>query len=104
MADYPAYDNFLYDLFHTDAIGGNNHGQYSNPDFDGLIDEAKATVDKDKAAELFQQAEQILLNDDIAVIPVNWYVGDYVYNDDKVANFPQTAMGMVLWEQVSLKA
>jgi oligopeptide transport system substrate-binding protein len=23
-ADYPTYDNFMYDLFHSDAIGGNN--------------------------------------------------------------------------------
>jgi oligopeptide transport system substrate-binding protein len=102
-ADYPTYDNFMYDLFHSDAIGGSNHGMYSNPEFDALIDEAKSTTDKDKQAELFQQAEAILLNDDIAVIPLNWYVGDYVYNDDKIANFPQTNMGLVLWEQISLK-
>jgi ABC-type oligopeptide transport system substrate-binding subunit len=103
-ADYPAYDNFLYDLFHSDAIGGNNHGEYSNPDYDALVDEAKATVDKAEQAALFNQAEEILLNDDVAVIPVNWYVGDYVYNPEKIANFPQTAGGLILWEQVSLNA
>jgi oligopeptide transport system substrate-binding protein len=102
-ADYPTYDNFMYDLFHSDAIGGNNHGAYSNPEFDALVDEAKTTVDKEKQAELFQQAEDILLNQDVAVIPINWYRGDYVYNDDKIANFPQTPLGLVLWEQVSLK-
>jgi ABC-type oligopeptide transport system substrate-binding subunit len=103
-ADYPAYDNFLYDLFHSDAIGGNNHGMYSNPEYDALVDEAKATVDKTEQAALFNQAEEILLNDDVAVIPVNWYVGDYVYNPEKIANFPQTAGGLILWEQVSLNA
>jgi ABC-type oligopeptide transport system substrate-binding subunit len=102
-ADYPTYDNFMYDLFHSDSIGGNNHGFYSNPEFDSLVDEAKRTVDKDKQGDLFNQAEEILLNDDIAVIPINWYRGDYVYNDDKIANFPQTNMGLILWEQVSLK-
>ena len=30
-ADYPTYDNFLYDLFHSDAIGGNNHGVVLEP-------------------------------------------------------------------------
>jgi oligopeptide transport system substrate-binding protein len=103
-ADYPTYDNFMYDLFSTDTVGGNNHGGYSNPEFDDLVAQAKQTVDKDEQAELFQQAEQILLNDDIAVIPLNWYVGDQVYNDEKIANFPQTSMGLILWEQVSLKA
>ncbi len=26
FADYPTYDNFMYDLFHSDSIGGNNLG------------------------------------------------------------------------------
>jgi ABC-type oligopeptide transport system substrate-binding subunit len=102
-ADYPTYDNFMYDLFHSDAIGGNNHGRYSNPEFDKLVDEAKATVDKDKQAELFNQAEEILLNEDVAVIPVNWYRGDYVYNDEKFDNFIETPLGLILWEQITLK-
>jgi ABC-type oligopeptide transport system substrate-binding subunit len=101
-ADYPTYDNFMYDLFHSDAIGGNNHGRYSNPEFDELVNQAKATVDKDEQADLFNQAEEILLNEDVAVIPVNWYKGDYVYNDEKIANFPQTPLGLILWEQVAL--
>jgi ABC-type oligopeptide transport system substrate-binding subunit len=101
-ADYPTYDNFMYDLFHTDAIGGNNHGRYSNPEFDELVNEAKATVDKDEQGNLFNQAEEVLLNEDIGVIPINWYRGDYVYNDEKIANFPQTPLGLILWEQVSL--
>jgi ABC-type oligopeptide transport system substrate-binding subunit len=103
-ADYPTYDNFMYDLFHSDSIGGNNHGEYSNPEFDRLVDEAKATVDPDEQAELFRQAEDILVNQDIAVIPINWYRGDYVYNDEKIAEFPQTNMGLILWEQVKLAA
>lgn len=102
-ADYPTYDNFMYDLFHSDAIGGNNHGAYSNPEFDRLVNEAKATTDKAEQAELFEQAEDILLNQDVAVIPINWYRGDYTYNEDKVANFTQTNLGLILWEQISLK-
>ena len=38
------------------------------------------------------------------MIPINWYRGDYVYNDDKSASFPQTNFGLILWEQVALKA
>jgi oligopeptide transport system substrate-binding protein len=102
-ADYPTYDNFMYDLFHTDAIGGNNHGEYSVPEFDELVDEAKATLDEGEQSDLFQQAEQILLNDSIGVIPINWYLGDYVYDDEVVANFPQTNLGLIIWENVSLQ-
>ena len=73
FADYPTYDNFMYDLFHTDSLGGNNHG-FSNPEFDALVDEAKQTVDPDEQAALFQQAEEILLNDDTMTVPINWYL------------------------------
>lgn len=101
-ADYPTYDNFMYDLFHSDAIGGNNHGEFSVPEFDDLVDEAKQTVDADEQAELFQQAEDILLNEKVGVIPINWYNGDYVYNPETVANFPQSTLGLVEWETVSM--
>jgi ABC-type oligopeptide transport system substrate-binding subunit len=103
-ADYPTYDNFMYDLFHSDAIGGNNHGEYSNPEFDELVDEAKQTVDPEEQGQLFRDAENILLNEDVQVIPVNWYRGDYVFDDTKIANFPQNNLGLILWEQVALAA
>jgi ABC-type oligopeptide transport system substrate-binding subunit len=102
FADYPTYDNFMYDLFHSDSIGGNNHGFYSNPEFDALVDEAKQTVDPDAQGELFRQAESILLNDDIGVIPINWYKGDYAYDQERVTNFGQTNGGLILWEQVTV--
>ena len=103
FADYPTYDNFMYDLYHQDSLGGNNHGFISD-EFDALVDEAKETVDADAQADLFHQAEQILLNDEIGVVPINWYNGDYAYNQDRIATFPQTNFGLILWEQVALAA
>ena len=102
FADYPTYDNFMYDLFHKDAIGGNNYSAFDNAEFNRLVDEAKQTVDKTKQGELFQQAEKILL-DDVGVIPLLWYRGDYVYNDDKITNFEQSNFGLIAWDQVRLK-
>ena len=58
----------------------------------------------DEQAALFNQAEEMLLNEDIGVIPINWYLGDYAYNDEKISNFPQTKLGIVLWEQLTLSA
>jgi ABC-type oligopeptide transport system substrate-binding subunit len=102
-ADYPTYDNFTYDLFSTDAIGGNNHGLYSNPEFDKLVAEAKQTKDDTTAADDYHKAEDILLNQDTAVVPINFYNGDYVYNPDQVTKFVQTNMGIILWAQVTVK-
>ena len=103
-ADYPTYDNFMYDLFHSDsAHGGNNYSNYSNPEFDKLVDEAKATVDTDKANSLYQEAETKLLND-AAVIPIVWYRGDYVFNKDKVGGFTQSSLGLIPFETVFIKS
>ena len=101
FADYPTYDNFMFDLFHSSALDGNNFG-FVNEEFDALVDEAKATTDKDKAAELFQNAERILLNEQTMAIPINWYRGDYAYNQERITNFPQTNLGLILWEQITL--
>jgi ABC-type oligopeptide transport system substrate-binding subunit len=98
-ADYPTYDNFMFDLF---TQGSSNNYGYANDEFDDLVAEAKSTVDPDDQAALFQQAEDILLNEDIGVVPINWYLGDYVYNPETVARFPQTNLGLIQWEQVQL--
>ena len=73
-----------------------------NEEFDALVDEAKQTVDRERQGELFRQAEQILLNDEIMAIPLNFYRGDYVYDPERVANFLQNNLGLILWEQVQL--
>jgi ABC-type oligopeptide transport system substrate-binding subunit len=101
-ADYPTYDNFLYDLFHSDAIGGNNHGSYSNPEFDELVNQAKAEADEATRNEGFQEAERLLVNEDTGVIPIVNYVGDYAYNGDKISNFEQNGLGLILWETVTV--
>jgi oligopeptide transport system substrate-binding protein len=101
-ADYPTADNFTYDLFHTEAIGGNNNGPYSNPEFDRLVNEAKQTTDLDAANALYAEAEDILLNQDVGTIPQLYYAFDYVYDDEKVASFPVNKLGLVVWEQIVL--
>jgi oligopeptide transport system substrate-binding protein len=101
IADYPTYDNFMFDLFSTTALGGNNYG-YSNTEFDDLLAEAKRTTDADQAADLFHQAEQILLNDDIGTIPINWYLGEYAYDPEVVANLEQQPSLHIEWETVAL--
>jgi oligopeptide transport system substrate-binding protein len=100
IADYPTYDNFMFDLFHSSALDGNNYG-YSNEEFDRLLDEAKQTVDTDEQGELYRQAEQILLNEDIGTIPINWYKGQYVYSED-IANLVQYPDLHIEWETVAL--
>lgn len=69
QADYPGLNNFLGPLYYTGA--GSNDGQYSNPEFDALVDEANAAESVEEANTLLQQAQEILFRD-LPQVPL-WY-------------------------------
>ncbi len=102
--DYPIYDNGMFDLFSKAAIGpgSNNLGQFSSDEFDGVVDTARSNLDAAAREQQFRSAEDIVLNQDTVVVPINWYQGDQVF-DAKLQNYRQEPLGWVRWEQVSLK-
>ena len=61
IADYPDPQNFLDMLFHT--ASAYNHGAYSNAEVDELVEQARVEQDVEKRMELYQQAEQLLVQD-----------------------------------------
>lgn len=67
--DYPSMFNGLGPLYGTGA--GSNDGDYSNPEFDALLDEGSAATEVEAGIEKFQQAQEILF-EDLPVIPL-WY-------------------------------
>ena len=76
-ADYPTPDNFLYPLLDSKSINkdasgkvtGDNRGRYSNPAFDALLAQARATKDGAARNVLYKQAEKVAM-DDQALIPL----------------------------------
>ncbi len=64
-ADYPDPENFADVLFHTGSQ--QNNGGYSNPQLDALLDAARIEQDVSKRIMLYQQAEQILVEDAAAL-------------------------------------
>ena len=68
QADYPSMLNYLGPIYGTGA--GSNDGDYSNKEFDKLINDAAATQG-DERYELIGQAQTILLKD-LPAIPL-WY-------------------------------
>ncbi len=60
-ADYPDPENFADVLFHSDSA--QNNGGYSNPDLDALLESARIEPDVMKRIEMYQEAEQIIVND-----------------------------------------
>lgn len=54
-------------FFSTEHIGSGNGSRYSNPDLDKILADAIATGDDAKRAELYQQAQLILIEDAVAL-------------------------------------
>jgi oligopeptide transport system substrate-binding protein len=61
IADYPDPQNFLEIKLHSDS--SNNETVYSNPEVDALLDEARSETDEDERLRLYQEAEQIIVDD-----------------------------------------
>jgi ABC-type transport system substrate-binding protein len=61
IADYPDPQNFLDIKFHTDSR--NNETGYSNSEVDDLLEQARVEKDEEKRMELYQEAEQLIVDD-----------------------------------------
>ena len=79
IADYNDPCSFL-DMWYTG--GGNNDAQYSNPEYDAMIDAAKATSDPAERMSYFHKAEDIIIGQDWALGPIYFYTQKYMMADD----------------------
>ncbi|MBA7587301.1 Periplasmic oligopeptide-binding protein [subsurface metagenome] len=98
VADYPHPQNFLDILFHSDT--DNNHGEYSNPDVDTLLEGAGVEADNELSLKLYQQAEQLLV-EDAACIPL-WFGKSYVLVKPYVQGYEMNPLGLVKLNRVSI--
>jgi len=98
IADYPHPQDFLEVLFRTGQ--DNNFGEYSNPAIDALLDKAGLEADNAKALTMYQQAEQMLV-DDAACLPL-WFGKNYVLVKPYVSGYNPTPMGFVKLADVSV--
>ena len=84
-ADYPDPENFADVLFHTGSQA--NTGGYSNPQLDSLLEQARTEQDVTTRIGLYQQAEQMIVQDAPVLFTVHYlsyelvkpYVKGYVY-------------------------
>jgi oligopeptide transport system substrate-binding protein len=60
-ADYPDPENFLDVLYHSESQ--ENLGHYSNRDVDALLEEARTETDVEARMALYQQIEQMIVDD-----------------------------------------
>ena len=88
-ADYPDPENFLDILFHSGS--DNNQTNYSNPEVDRLLEQARVEADQTRRFELYNRIEQMIL-DDAPWVPL-WNSGEtYALVKSDVKGYYLTAM------------
>jgi oligopeptide transport system substrate-binding protein len=97
-ADYPHPQDFLDILFSSGT--NNNYGQYSNPAVDALINKANQEINIDQSYSLYQQAEQIIV-DDAACIPLT-FNKNYLLIKPYVKGYSANPLGFANLNKVSL--
>ena len=100
IADYPHPQDFLDVLFHTGAE--NNFAEYTNPEVDALLDKAAVEADNVKSLGLYQQVEQMLV-DDAACLPL-WFGENYLLVKPYVEGYKLTPLGFAWLEKVAIKS
>lgn len=87
---------FLRDLFSTAKIptaqsGGFNRSRYSNTEFDKIIEEAFNTADRERAKNLYFQAQEIASRD-VPLFPL-WYPANMCVSNRRIGNIKIGASG-----------
>ena len=72
IADYPDPQNFLDVLLHSDSQS--NHTNYGNPEVDRLLEAARTEGDRERRFQLYNQVEQMILDD--APWVWTWFSGE----------------------------
>jgi ABC-type transport system substrate-binding protein len=91
-ADYPDPENFADVLFHSGSP--QNNGHYSNPELDRLLEQARTERDVNKRIAMYQQAEQMIVDDAPVLFTVHWI--DYVLVKPYVKGYVLTPIDISL--------
>jgi len=70
-ADFPDAHGFLYMIFHSEY--GERNLRWKNNEYDKLIEEAAVETDPEKRKALYRRAEEIIVEEDCALIPLYYY-------------------------------
>ncbi|WP_270436508.1 peptide ABC transporter substrate-binding protein [Bifidobacterium dentium] len=99
--DYPSAENYLVQNFSSSAADGNgsNDGDYKNSKFDDLCNQAAAAQTTDEANKLYQQAQEVLLND-LPAVPL-YYANAYGAASTNVSNFEMNWQNLPVYENMT---
>ena len=99
--DYPSAENYLVANYASAAADGNgsNDGDYKNSEFDDLCSKAAAAQTTDEANKLYQQAQEVLLND-LPAVPL-YYANAYGVAATGVSGFEMNWQNLPVYENMT---
>ncbi len=98
FGDYGDPTTFLDINYSTD---GNNDRAYNNPVFDDLLDRASVELDPEKRMAMLSEAERILIEEDLPLVPIFHYATIYMFDPHKITGLsthPRTKQNAYLIE------
>jgi oligopeptide transport system substrate-binding protein len=84
IGDYNDPQTFL-DMFVTD--GGNNQTGWGDPQYDGMLQTSENTADPAKRMQILHNMEKILVEDQVPIVPVYFWVGMSLYDPARLGGF-----------------
>lgn len=99
LADYPDPDNFMSTIT---GFSENNRTRWKNAKFDELVVKAAGLPDKEARRKVYSEAQKILVEDDLPVIPLFSSV-NHLLIANRVENYPVNVMDRFIFKGVKLK-
>jgi len=96
FGDYGDPTTFL-DLNRSDD--GNNDRKYANPEYDALLDEAARETDPQRRLTILADAERMIMERDLPMVPLFHYVSIYLFDPDEISGInphPRTQQDLFL--------
>ena len=97
--DYPDASTFTDKYLSTSL---QNDSDWQNKEFDDLVKQGNAAESNEQALELYQQAEDVLL-EDMPIAPMFFGVEQWVHSE-KVSNVQQDAFGHIRLAEVTVNS
>jgi oligopeptide transport system substrate-binding protein len=94
IGDYNDPQTFL-DMFVTD--GGNNETGWGNPRYDQMLEASGTALDPAQRMKIFHDMEKILVEDEVPIVPVYFWVGLSLYYPDKLGGLEPNFVDEHFW-------
>lgn len=99
IADYPDPDTFMTIMLRK---SDNNYTGWGSDRYDQLVTDAASEMNHDKRMKMYEEAQKILVESDVPVIPI-YSVADQILISERLVGFPVNAINRWVFKGASIK-